>query len=211
MLYTFTRIIFTLIIALIVIFTFKKCIHQIKRKHTILLAFTILIVYLSSFFIPFENYIVNFESPEKAFKYRYFNTNIIRVVEEENCAFIFYGEDGSSVSFAGFEKKEGRWKVPNQVGTYKEKSYIVGHYFVDTIEVQRDRKKMIIISDGNLQKPESNMKIGDNYNSQFTSFYCKYKYADYYTVFYYTVIDSSLQNYCLDIDGKVITIKSDNK
>ena len=202
--YIVIRIIIMLILILMVFIINKKTIKQWGNKKKSLFLVIAFMIFYALLSLPFENSIMSFKTPVEAFKYKFFGENIIKVVEDKNNTFIIYGNDVSSVSFTAMEKINNGWKFTNSFTPNKIKFKIYEKYTIITIQIVNSNKKMIIVTDDNLKEPISNIKINDNQNSEFSSFYGKYRNAEYYSVFYYTIIDSKIEDYQLIINDKVI-------
>ena len=133
--------------------------------------------------------------------------NIIKIAETDDCAFIIYGEDGSSVSYTYTEKINGKWRIHNpNLDDLSKKTKLLQKYFITSIKIPNSNKKCIIVSEGNLQHKNTTIDVKDNLNSEFTSFYCKYSNMDVYTLFYYSIIDSNDSNYQLSVNGEIVNI-----
>lgn len=207
MLYLLVRIIAIMILILIVFLTFKKSFLRFnKRKSRIIMAGIIVVLFYILLLIPFENFVIKFHSPIDVFKYTFLNQNILRVIENDDCAFIIYGKDGSSVSCISFQKEEGGWRIHSPYVSSGVRLESFGKYHIISNVATNCNKKLILVSEGNLPKPMSDIKISDNKNSKFESFFSKYKYVDYYTVFYYTIVDATIIDYQLIINGQVLSV-----
>ena len=200
--YTIVRIIITLILLLIVFMVYGKTIKKNGNKKII--AVISLMIFFALLWIPFENYVMSFKSPTAVFKYQFFNKDIVKLVENENSAYIIYSNDGTSLSFESFEKKNGSWKLENIFSSNKIDFKTYNEYNLANIQTKNNSQNLIIVSEVNRTEQASNIKVSDNLNSKFNTFLYKYKDIDYNTTFYYTIIDSQTKSYKLSINDKVI-------
>lgn len=205
--YLIIRIIIIVVLLILLNLLVKKVIDISNvRKYRIIMIVLFIFIFYIICLIPFENMIINFKSPNEAFKYMYGNKNIIQVIEDNNYAFIIYGEDGSSVSYTHLQNKDGGWKIHNMLNFGNVIFKNINGYQIDIYNIKNPNRKLIIIREGNLPEAKCDFIISDNKNSTFKNFYSKYKYVNYYTVFYYTIIDSTNKNYQLNINGQSISI-----
>lgn len=206
MLYLLIRIIIV-VLTFLPFLVYKKRYSNIRgKKCKFIMAGLFVIIFYSLLLIPFENMMIKFRSPIDAFEYSYLNKNIIQVVEDGNCAFIVYEQDESSVFYTAFKNQEGGWKIHSPYITSRISLKSFEQYHIVIYDARDCNKELIIVSEGNLSEPRSNIEISDNKNSQFKSFFSKYRYVDYYTVFHYTIIDSAINDYKLVINGENIDI-----
>ena len=167
----------------------------------------IYLIFQISLTIPFESNLIKFDTPNDAFHYTYINENIIKVIESDNCAFIFYGKDGSEVKYTYVDKDDNKWRLHNPYLPINFKSQLHGLDFVTRITDIKMHKQLVVIKQGALS-PVGTKVIKDNQNSEFKYFSCKYSHADYYIGIYYAVIDSDLKDYTLTIDGEAVDLKN---
>lgn len=206
MLYLLVRIVAIVVLSLIFLMSFKRVLLGLKRKNKMILLGIFLISNYILLLFPFENMILKFNSPIDAFNYMYFNQNVIQVIEDNNCAFIVYGQDGSSVSYTTVQNQDGKWKIHSPYTTSNIRIKGFDKYIVVTYHVEGSNKTLIVVSEGNLSKSKSDIEISDNKNSQFKSFFSKYKHVDYYTVFNYTVINTNINDYQLKINNESLKL-----
>lgn len=203
--YIFIRIILMVIVILIFYPKLKKNLPDNRMKREFLIVITVMILYYILIPIHFENVVVKFHSPKDAFEYMHFNKKIIKIIEDDNCAFIIYGEDGSSFSFTAIEKRDGVWMVASSDISVTFKN--INRYQITVCNMKQCNKKLVCLCDVNNTEPHRNIEISDNKNSRFETFCSKYEIVDYYTIFYYTVIDSNSTGYQLTVNGQSISLK----
>lgn len=207
MFYLIMRVFLLVIILVIIFLMFKNFILSFSKKGKIILLSICFIAFYISLLIPFESFALNFETAEAAFNYSFINQKIIKVVETDNCAFIFYGDDGSQINYTYINKNNDKYQVKSPYNMVNFESTIKGQFFINQIKNNKANEQLIVIIQSNLKLPSGEAKIEDNLNSTFSYFNCKYKNIDCYTDVYWTVVDSSdLLNYTLTIDDEEIKI-----
>ena len=142
-------------------------------------------------FMPFENLILTFSSPQNAFSYTFDFGNIIEVIENKNSALVIYDDKGSTTSTL-IIRSDDRWKAPflPNDSTLGSLAYNSGIFMLTKERNDNNFYLMLTVNNGT-------KSISDNQNSIFK----KYFEDGYYTK-YVAYIENCDNNYVVDIDGK---------
>lgn len=203
MLYFTTRMIAIAILALAIYFIMKIKKVKIKFRGKIVLLTIYLFFLIVLLIFPLEN-LIGFSDPTAAFRYLHPQEKVLQSIKTESGCFIVYGEDGSSISTTSINRKNNKWKILNPYFLTDEKNKAQDNYIIHTL--RSGEKTLILIIEGNLNSPKSNLNIEDNRKSAFKSFPCKYRYENRYSVVFYTVINSNDRSYRLTVDGHDLEI-----
>ena len=143
-----------------------------------------------SFLLPFENFIINFKSPEEVFNYCYWG-NIEDIVYGDNSCMIIYSKEDNSYSHAIIPKNKNGYKIPNifsvekisdkldknawfKIFTVKDTE---NYYFLGNVN---SNEKEIDIYNGNGEKIKTIYTNNDNSSIKFFYFYFNNYEDNYY-------------------------------
>ncbi len=171
-----------------------------KRKKILIAVVSVLILLTGSLFIPIENTVKTFSSPEASYNYNH-NNRAKLVVEGEKTDFVV-GSDGESDIYAIIPKSNGKWKlsVPNEnksvFSTYNE------YASVDVFHYKNTSEYYISV----LHTDSGPLDISDNRNSEFkfSKRHIKAIGETYYT--YYAYIKDFDEYYTLIVNGKKLSM-----
>lgn len=204
MLYNAIRILLFLILFIItyLIIKFKKPNYSKKQKTRIYLA--LFICLLISQYLPLENAIITYSSPEAAYNYAYYQKPI-KIVKNSEFAVAVY-DDNDYISYTKIDKVEGGWKLNKEsfVGNIDAGLYSVGEY--TSVVIKGTNSAFIFVTDPFIDyRGKTINKIGDSTGSNFdsTSFTLKSGKA----TMYYTFTKLPLNNYYLYINDQEKNIK----
>ena len=197
------------IIRLIVVCVFLCCSVAVTKKsrairkrmlYIVFLILSVILIYVSMFF-PFENFFISFDSPQAAFDYYNFGkSNIVLVVEGNDCDFIVDSKDNSTYSHLIIPKNEEGWKIGTGINT---KIIAQKHYDGITVVVYQYKNTndyfiTIIDTSGN------ETIISDDYNTKFYSLEQNVNYLEKSFVSYYAHITDFNLQYSVTVNGNKI-------
>ncbi|MCI9038467.1 MAG: hypothetical protein HFJ29_01070 [Clostridia bacterium] len=176
---------------------------RINRKTSIIITI-ISIIAIVVFFVPFEQWIFRFDTPEEALKFDYTAKvkNIIHKIEIEDFALIIYESKDGGTEEKYLVKDERGWKTSRRKYVFANKSKITLEYSV--IGYHERGKNLLIIEGGTLDKEESIKSVSDNINTNFQSVF--YEYDGVYHAEWVGVIEEYPREYKLYIDDEVIEL-----
>ena len=205
MLYLVYRIIAILLIIGLSILVFgKKCLILFRTKVRALITVLLIIsLFYASLNFAFEINWIEFDTCEDAFRYSYTN-DILKIIEEENCAFVVYEDLNNSIMYTCLDKCGHKWKAQNPYFIANTELKSIEDAYITKVSDSEGSKVLIIMEEYLMKDQEGLKKIEDNQKSKFVSFSIPYKDTDFYTVFTYVVIEANIDNYELKVDGKVI-------
>ena len=178
----------------------KKCKQSIKNKISIGIS---ILLYVVIVFIPFENLFITFDSPVKAYDYYDFGkSNVVLLVDGENCDLIVDDDEGTLRSFIVPKTKDG-WKIGTSLNNIKkEQKFNYDNFlFTEVIQYKNTSDYFIIIGNG------EELNISDNHNSKFYFIDQKNDILDEnpYRIYYAHVSDFDSQ-YRVIINGVELTL-----
>lgn len=155
-------------------------------------------VVLLLYFIPVENLIVGFSTPESAFSYNN-SGEIMEICEYDNCALVIAATGDGEITTHVIPKKDGKWKLETFYNRRREvttKNYCM----VERLYVPNSDDCLIIVThstSGNIADAPTN--VADSRNT-------KFKVADYpdMITFYYGFVENMDDSYTLHVDGEKI-------
>lgn len=203
--------IFRLAVLTLIVLTLFIKLRKSNKKLSIKVKGLILLVLLFSYYalmaLPVERLFLNFNTPEDAFHYEYFNQNSIHTVLTEKGAIILYGEDVSSVSYTYIDKTNDKWRINSPCISPTVKFKQIQQIGINYFKLPDSEKQFVVVSEGNLMQNNTVIDVKDNLGTEFTNYYGKYKNADVYTVFYYAIVDFTQNDYQLSINGQEIDLQ----
>lgn len=204
--YTILRIVILLfIISIILIVNRKNTNISGRRKISKFVALSLVFFWIL-LLIPFENYILNFNTPEEVFKYGFFYKDIINIVEDNDTAYITYLNSDSSFSYESVVKKNGSWKLPNNLNINKVKFIIYKDYSITILKSENGEKAFVKVSNMHLYDSSNQISVSDNRNSIFKTFSSRLKIYNQDILHYYTIVNLPLDNYELTINNEIVYI-----
>ncbi len=197
--YGVIRVVFTFVIAVIISALIRKKVKKTRCLYFAILPFSLLFI-LVLYCIPFENLVIRFDSPQKAFLYGSTN-KIYEVVEGENSALII-SEGNEEIEISVIPRDEKGWKVGTgeYLSVFLLKKY--GAISVDILKSNNTKECYIVVNNTN----GDSMDLKDSINSEF---YCVSRYdrflgIEYHT--YYAYIGTLNESYELNVNGEAILI-----
>ena len=187
---------------LIYIFIRKKVLKKVVRFLILMLPFILVTVL---FFIPFENLFIDFDSPEKVYKYvNYGNKNIKVIVPGEKVDLVVGNKNNSDVYYT-VPKNGDTWKIGVTLDTkiidrkIEDDFVIMIHHYTksnDYFVTVIDRyNKIKSISDSK----QSDFILPDDSNNSVNNTFATY----------YANVRDFNELYWINVDGEIITL--DNK
>ena len=166
------------------------------------------LIYMLSFLIPFEYYLLPMKSPAEVVEYTYEDCKILETIEVENTAFVVF--ETNNIQFASISKDHGAWRVLCPIYLPSSQHNIVqtkaGGVFLIQIPSQDKTNKLIAVKDSFLLNGPVVHNISDNIDSTFSKLYGDPYSNSAETIVYYTVIDTDISNYQLTINEKTIEL-----
>jgi len=197
--YYLVRLILLVVVIGVFLLLFKKRIISFKKRNIVISVLSIFILYLAVNMIPFEYNIITFNTSEDALKYSYVFPRNIEKVEQDNCTFFIF-RDISKERIVHFDKVNGKWRI--QSPSYSTKSNVLGTAFI--IQQYDEASKCQLVVVWKICKDDEMLQIDDSLHSSFTRFSTKIANSGphQYEVYYYTVLDSTLTDYSITVDGQ---------
>ncbi len=149
-------------------------------------------------FIPVENLIISFSSPESAFRYNN-SGDIMEICEYNECALVIASTEDGEITTHVLPKVDGKWKLETIYNRKREvttKNYCIA----ERLYVPNSNDCFVIIThstSGNIADTPTN--VADSRNTKFTAV----SYPDMIT-FYYGFIEDMDNNYTIHVDGEKI-------
>ena len=199
------------IIRLIITFLFFSCLLAISKKNKVnklkfrpILAGVSVILVLVLEFLPIENLIVTFKSPESAYKYlKFYNSNIDLVVEGNNCDLVVE-QEYDSYSYLILPKTSDGWKIAIGLNTQNISQKFVNGILVNVYQYKRTNDYFIAVTDTTGDEVE----ISDDRNSEFQ---CLERYNDSLEkkiVVHFAHVSNFTAEYSLTVNGNKITLQN---
>ena len=152
-------------------------------------------------FMPVENLIIGFSTPESAFSYNN-SSEIMEICEYDDCALVIASTGEGEITTHVLPKKDDRWKLETSYNRRREvttKNYCM----VERLYVPDSDDCFVIIThstSGNIADVPTN--VADSHNTKFTAV----SYPDMIT-FYYGFVEDMDNDYTMHIDGEKIKFK----
>lgn len=198
--YYFVRVIIYILLIVIYIILLKR--FKIKKSIKIVIASSIVIISLIIWLLPFENYFVSFSTPESAFWYSNINTKVYKEVKNNEHVIFIYSDKSSDLLVQDYKRDKNGWKIfsPNIYNAYVTS---FGSYIVTVKQLQDCNSQFIMLSyiKDNHESGHPDI-IKDKFNSSFSSLHLN-KNSE---VIYYTIVDHSLANYYITVNGEKINV-----
>lgn len=202
MLYMMVRIFLAAVAAAVAFVVFNYTFDSRKRRNSgSIKAYTAAVflgVAIILNFMPVENLIIGFSTPESAFSYN--NSGEIKeICEYENCALVIAATGDGELTTHVLPKKDGKWKLETTYNRRRDvttKSYCM----VERLYVPNSDDCFVIIThstSGNIADVPTN--VADSRNTKFTAV----SYPDMIT-FYYGFVEDMDDGYTIHVDGEKI-------
>lgn len=146
-------------------------------------------------FMPVENLIIGFSTPESAFSYNN-SGEIMEICEYDDCALVIASTGDGEITTHVLPKKNGKWKLETSYNRRREvttKNYCM----VERLYVPDSDDCLVIIThstSGNIADVPTN--VADCRNTKFTAV----SYPDMIT-FYYGFVEDMDDDYSIHVDG----------
>jgi hypothetical protein len=197
------NIILITLAALIIYLIRRKNPTKKQRVSILFAAFAILV--LNYWGVPIiEYYVVSIPSVQKAYNIR-FEDPIVKVVENENGAYVISNYENDSITVYYFEKADAKWKTLNPFFHTSMKWKVTSSATLTRCKNLKSSTQLVMISVWQMDKPVQ-VQITDNYQTKFEQFSEK-NVQNVFSKMYYAQIDSSIASYSVNISGNVITIE----
>lgn len=191
--YSFLRIIFGLVLVLALIILVKKT--QIKKVFVVLISVGILLTTIVLYFVPIENILVRFSTPQKAYNYYRFG-RVCDVVEGEDSAYISaLRGTGVKYDFVIFPKDEKGWKIGTHFDQCKVARYMDKDISITVYNIRKTEDYYVVVFYHSLNQDVPS--LSDNFDSSFK----RISSGEYVTCV--TGLDSS---YCVYYNDQTINV-----
>jgi predicted membrane protein len=199
MIFYLVRLLLFVVIVGILLVLYLRRIIAIKQRNIIISVVAVFVVFFILALFPFEYNIVTFNTPEDALKYSYIFPRNIEKIEQKNCAFFIF-RDISEERIVHFDKVNGKWRI--QSPSFSSKSEFLGMTSITQQYDEANKCQLVVV--WKVCKDDEMIQIDDSLHSSFTRFSTKIANSGphQYEVYYYTVLDSTLTNYSITIDGQ---------
>ena len=150
------------------------------------------------YFLPVENLIIGFSTPESAFGYNN-SDEIMEICEYDNCALVIAATGDGEITTHVLPKKDGKWKLET---TYNRRRDVTtkNYCMVERLYAPDSDDCFIIVThstSGNIADAPTN--VADSRNTKFMAV----AYPDMIT-FYYGFVENMDNDYTLHVDGEKI-------
>ena len=199
--YILIRILILVLLTLLIAWICRRKKYHPPVALMIIYGIVLAILYGVSLFIPFESILPGYATPETAFRIANPTENILQVIEDEDCAFIIFGKDGSDVKFSTVNKRGGRWRPCNIFNGYDEKLIAVGQTIATRLINTTANKQCILIKETQINNPNDRLDISDNASSKFNHFSFRLSNMNIYTNIYYSIMPFE-SHYSLTVNGQ---------
>lgn len=187
---------------------FRKKLNSLVRYKKVLLIVVVMCIFFVSLLIPFESQIVKFGAPEQAFHYGFTNENIYKVLQDEDSAFIIYGNSITELNYTFINmNQDNSWEYTTPYKSTNKKTILFNRMFISQVTNNRQNKKLVIVNrDKILESDKAHIEVNDSLHSMFSNFTLQYSSQDMYIDIYYTIIDANTTGYSLIIDGEMVPL-----
>ncbi len=175
----------------------------IKKKASIIIT-VISIIFIVLVFVPFEQWIFRFDTPEEALRFDYTAKvkNIISKIEIEDFALIVYQKKDGEIEDKYLVKDERGWKTSRRKFILANKGKVSFNYII--AGYPESGKNLLIISSGSNEQREVIKEVTDNINTNFQS--ASYEYNGIYYTDWIGVIEKYPKDYKLYLDDEIIEL-----
>ena len=202
--YTVLRMILGCVFLLIPL-VFLKIFKVMKKNRTFILLFILsIIIMTASTFIPFENSILTFNTPDEVYRYYSFKSNNVLIVEGSNSALVIDWQNNKD-SYYMVPKVSQGWKIGLGTDMKSILHTIVNELFVDVYQYKNSDDYYICIN----HISGDSLFLSDEYQTEFHSLK-RIDYSGKEIFSYYACIHSVNPEYTLDINGTNIIIPMAN-
>lgn len=156
------------------------------------------------FSVPFENIIISFSSPEKAFYYEVIGKQVLKTIEGEDSALII-GRNRNENTFHLYKRTETGWKMSFSP-LERVRFGFLDDCQLSICQLMNSKEKYIIISDFFITESTKGISISDSQESNFEKFTMEDGMIK--EECYYAVIDATDENYELTVNGESIKIRN---
>ena len=117
--YILFRVVITIFTCAISLLLFKKALNLRNNIKIILIVALNISVLISLYFLPFENLMIDFDTPQSAYSYMNgFNSNVVLEVDGKESVFVVENEEGI-YKYSIISKSENGYKLSTSVNTKK--------------------------------------------------------------------------------------------
>lgn len=152
-------------------------------------------------FIPVENSVIGFSTPEAAFKYNH-SGEILEINEYSDCALVIASTGDGKITTHVLPNKDGKWKLETVYNRRRDVA-TMNYCIVERLYVPDSNNCFVIIThstDGNIADPPT--LVADSHNTRFMAV----SYPDVLT-FYYGFVEDMDDDYSVHVDGEKIEFK----
>ncbi len=172
-----------------------------KRKFYAIFTTIAIALYVLLSLIPFENLFLTFDSLESAYEYFVFGKSDIElVVEGNNCDFIV-DRNKDTDTFLIIPKTENGWKIGTGSNMVRVAQKLSNGISVNVYQYKASNDHFITVLNVNGRE----LKISDDYSTVFYSTVKSNSYLEKSFVTYYAHLFDFNENYCLEVNGELIT------
>ncbi len=171
-----------------------------RTKRITVIVVTVLLCVFSNF-VPAENLLVDFSSPEKVYKYMYFGNDDIKTTvygEESAMVIAEKGENAYSILFV--PESDNGWNIGNNLYAKSVCRKTHNKIIIDVKKYSNTDDYYITVK--GIDPPIN--KITDSNNSAFVSFNSDGSESENQITFYYTAIPNFNEKYWVEINGERI-------
>lgn len=176
-----------------------------NEKVKLIITILITLVIIITIFVPFEQWIFRFKTPEDALKFNYtakVKEILAKVEIGENYAYISYINKNNQPTGSCLHKDNRGWISPikQMIIVNKTKTsfdYIINNYVQDT-------KNLLVITNFSEEKEGLFISISDNIETDFKK--VTYMYNGYYYMVWVGLITEYPKDYKIYIDGEVVEL-----
>ncbi len=198
MFYLVRILLFIVIVGIFLVLYLRRKI-AIKQRNIIISVVAVFAVFFILALFPFEYNIVTFNTPEDALKYSYVFPRNIEKIEQGNCVFFIF-RDISKERIVHFDKINGKWRI--QSPSFSSKSEFLGMTSIIQQYDELSKRQLVVVCKA--CKSDDMLQVNDSLHSSFARFSINVTNSGpfQYRVYYYTVLDSTLTDYSITVDGQ---------
>lgn len=173
--YGLIRLVFGCIILCCLVLIIKKSKTMYKRKQYIFSVFMVVFLVTILSFVPFENLLITFNSPEAAFNF--VNPEKVKlVIQGKNSDFVIGERDGANYTYLIVPKNDNGWKVGRGLDTKLKMRKVHNGIMIYVYQYKNTGDYYVTISDLSGEK----LQIEDSHGSQFLCNTISKTYVTYY-------------------------------
>lgn len=200
MIFYVLRIALTGLILVLEFILMRKLLKISGKKLLIIMTLSFYIVSAILCQIPFEEKILKFNKVEHAFRYRFFNKRIERIIEKDDYCFVIYKNNNNSFSYTYFLKENGKWRLDNLNYPSVEFEFKM-LCSLTIVRIPETENVLLIVRYTNETKEK--IEVTDVLGSKFENI-TQENMPEFKR--YYTVIENNLDDYYLIINGESIYV-----